>query len=60
MGAEPPLGSLYGVPVWLDASFEDRSTIAFNAEDTFLANGDVACGKVYPLLGGEGRRSVGE
>lgn len=31
VGAEPPLGSLYGVPVWLDASFEDRPTIAFNA-----------------------------
>jgi Ala-tRNA(Pro) deacylase len=30
-GAEPPLGSLYGVPVWLDASFEDHETITFNA-----------------------------
>jgi Ala-tRNA(Pro) deacylase len=31
VGAEPPLGSLYGVPVWLDASFEDHETITFNA-----------------------------
>jgi Ala-tRNA(Pro) deacylase len=31
VGAEPPLGSLYGVPVWLDASFEDHDTITFNA-----------------------------
>jgi Ala-tRNA(Pro) deacylase len=31
VGAEPPLGSLYGVPVWLDASFEDHPTITFNA-----------------------------
>jgi len=30
VGAEPPLGSLYGVPVWLDASFEDHPTITFN------------------------------
>ena len=31
VGAEPPLGSLYGVAVWLDASFEDHPTITFNA-----------------------------
>jgi Ala-tRNA(Pro) deacylase len=31
VGAEPPLGSLYGIPVWLDASFEDHPTITFNA-----------------------------
>jgi Ala-tRNA(Pro) deacylase len=31
VGAEPPLGRLYGVPVWLDASFEDHPTITFNA-----------------------------
>jgi Ala-tRNA(Pro) deacylase len=31
VGAEPPLGSLYDVPIWLDASFEDRPTITFNA-----------------------------
>ena len=31
VGAEPALGSLYGVPVWLDASFEEHSTITFNA-----------------------------
>ncbi len=31
VGAEPPLGSLYRVPVWLDASFEDHPTITFNA-----------------------------
>ena len=31
VGAEPPLGKIYGVPVWLDASFEDHSTIIFNA-----------------------------
>jgi Ala-tRNA(Pro) deacylase len=31
LGAEPPLGSLYGVPVWLDASFEEHPTITFNA-----------------------------
>jgi Ala-tRNA(Pro) deacylase len=31
VGAEPPLGSLYRIPVWLDASFEDHDTITFNA-----------------------------
>jgi Ala-tRNA(Pro) deacylase len=31
VGAEPPLGGLYGVPVWLDVSFEDHPTITFNA-----------------------------
>ncbi len=31
VGAEPPLGKLYDVPVWLDASFEDHPTIIFNA-----------------------------
>jgi Ala-tRNA(Pro) deacylase len=31
VGAEPPLGVLYGVPVWLDVSFEDHPTITFNA-----------------------------
>ncbi len=31
VGAEPPLGSLYGVPVWLDASFEEHPLITFNA-----------------------------
>jgi Ala-tRNA(Pro) deacylase len=30
-GAEPPLGKLYDVPVWLDVSFEDHPTITFNA-----------------------------
>lgn len=31
VGAEPPLGKLYDVPVWLDASFEDHANIIFNA-----------------------------
>jgi len=31
VGAEPPLGKLYDVPIWLDASFEDHSTMIFNA-----------------------------
>jgi len=31
VGAEPPLGKLYDVPVWLDASFEDHDAILFNA-----------------------------
>lgn len=31
VGAEPPLGKLYNVPVWLDASFEDHPNIIFNA-----------------------------
>jgi Ala-tRNA(Pro) deacylase len=31
VGAEPPLGQLYGVPLWLDVSFEDHATITFNA-----------------------------
>lgn len=31
LGAEPPFGSLYDVPVWLDASFEDHDVIVFNA-----------------------------
>lgn len=31
VGAEPPLGTLYDVPVWLDASFEEHPTIIFNA-----------------------------
>jgi Ala-tRNA(Pro) deacylase len=31
LGAEPPLGRLYGVPLWLDVSFEDHDTITFNA-----------------------------
>lgn len=31
LGAEPPLGKLYDVPVWLDVSFEDHATITFNA-----------------------------
>lgn len=31
VGAEPPLGKLYDVPVWLDASFEDHESIIFNA-----------------------------
>lgn len=31
VGAEPPLGKLYNVPVWMDASFEDHPTIIFNA-----------------------------
>ena len=31
VGAEPPLGKLYDVPVWLDASFEDHENITFNA-----------------------------
>lgn len=30
-GATPPLGDLFGVPVWLDASFEQHPTIAFDA-----------------------------
>jgi Ala-tRNA(Pro) deacylase len=30
VGAAPALGSLYGLPVWLDRSFEDRRTIAFD------------------------------
>jgi Ala-tRNA(Pro) deacylase len=31
VGAEPPFGQLYDVPVWLDASFEEHPTITFNA-----------------------------
>lgn len=31
VGAEPPFGQLYDVPVWLDASFEGNPTITFNA-----------------------------
>jgi Ala-tRNA(Pro) deacylase len=31
LGAEPPLGSLYDIPVWLDVSFEDHDVIVFNA-----------------------------
>jgi Ala-tRNA(Pro) deacylase len=31
VGAEPPLGQLFGVPVWLDVSFEEHPTITFNA-----------------------------
>jgi Ala-tRNA(Pro) deacylase len=31
VGAEPPFGQLYDLPVWLDASFEAHSTITFNA-----------------------------
>lgn len=31
VGAEPPLGKLYNLPVWLDASFEDHANIIFNA-----------------------------
>ncbi len=31
VGAEPPLGRLYKVPVWLDASFEQHPIIIFNA-----------------------------
>jgi len=31
VGAEPPFGKLYDVPVWLDASFEDHASIVFNA-----------------------------
>ena len=31
VGAEPPLGKLYDVPVWLDVSFEDHASIIFNA-----------------------------
>lgn len=31
VGAEPPLGQLYDVPVWLDVSFEGHSAITFNA-----------------------------
>jgi len=30
LGAEPPFGSLYEVPLWLDASFEKHDTIVFN------------------------------
>lgn len=30
LGAEPPFGSLYGVPLWLDASFEKHDVITFN------------------------------
>jgi Ala-tRNA(Pro) deacylase len=31
VGAEPPLGRLYDLPVSLDVSFEDQPTIIFNA-----------------------------
>ena len=31
VGAEPPFGKLYDIPVWLDASFEDHASIVFNA-----------------------------
>lgn len=31
VGAEPPFGQLYDMPVWLDASFEEHSAITFNA-----------------------------
>lgn len=31
VGAEPPLGKLYDLPLWLDASFEEHETITFNA-----------------------------
>jgi Ala-tRNA(Pro) deacylase len=30
-GAEPPLGSLYGVPVWVDACFPEAGDFAFQA-----------------------------
>ena len=31
VGAEPPFGAMYGVPVWFDASFESQPTLTFNA-----------------------------
>lgn len=31
VGAEPPFGTLFKLPVWLDASFEDHRDIIFNA-----------------------------
>jgi Ala-tRNA(Pro) deacylase len=31
VGAMPPLGSLYHLEVWVDASLKDRATIFFNA-----------------------------
>lgn len=31
VGAEPPFGKLYDIPVWLDVSFEDHASIVFNA-----------------------------
>ena len=31
LGAEPPFGTLYEVPLWLDASFEKHDVIVFNA-----------------------------
>ena len=31
VGAEPPFGTLYGVPLWLDASFENQEVMVFNA-----------------------------
>ena len=31
VGAEPPFGKLYDMPVWLDASFDDHASIVFNA-----------------------------
>jgi len=30
-GAEPPFGSLYGLPVWVDACFAEAGDIAFQA-----------------------------
>jgi Ala-tRNA(Pro) deacylase len=30
-GAEPPFGSLYGLPVWVDACFPEAGDIAFQA-----------------------------
>ena len=53
-GAEPPLGSLYGVPVWLDASFEDHPTITFNAgthTDTVQMSVSDYEGLEHPLVG---------
>jgi Ala-tRNA(Pro) deacylase len=30
-GAEPPFGSLYGIPVWVDACFPEAGDLAFQA-----------------------------
>jgi Ala-tRNA(Pro) deacylase len=50
VGAMPALGNLYGLSVWLDLSFEDRRTIAFDG-GTYVDSIEMKTSDFHRLVG---------